>query len=69
MIWLRRSEAEAATTQHSVSQERKRGARRRSETVLFHALNVTTSIMASSAGHIVREIERLQALGEVWLQD
>jgi len=53
----------------SVSQERKRGARRRSDTVLFHALNDTTTIAARSAGRIAREIERLQALGVVWLQD
>jgi len=56
-------------TQHSVGQELKRGARRRSDTVLSHALNVTTTIAAGHVGRIAREIERLQALGEVWLQD
>jgi len=49
MICLRRSEAEAVVTPYSVSQERKRGARRRSETVLFHALNDTTTELAGLA--------------------
>jgi len=68
MIYARQTTAKAVYKHYPVGQERKCEDRRRSETIVFHALNDTNSVAVYKYCNS-REIGSFRVLGEVCLQE